>query len=646
MATSTLFGTKAIQAILTNKKSWADSQTHAACRALRTQAGEHNRTTRAIRGTRNESSSQASPRSCSLCSAAVSDSDESDSDVPDFVSTAAPTQQKQKAVVAEPTVVAAVTPAPASPVVAPAVPAVSVAAPIAAPVPVAAAAPAPAPVSAAPKVNPWTAKCNPIAAKASSTASTSASAHTPVAVAASAHTPASAVTAAAPKPATLARAKSTTAAPAASPALVKSSSVATPATAAPKTVLPTISSWGELTASFSNKTAAAVVAAPKPQTQSQLPAGLMEDEESLDVVPALSAPPAAANNASTSSSVAFDPELDSSRMGLPALFSSMSKTPAASSAASGVTSMNVVEEEEQGKSRQGTKRKTIEDAADETEAAAAPVDMQQLVASFKPSVPAPAPAPTTAAIPVIAPMIKIAWNGAGLQKPATSTVTAPKKAVATAASAKAAAASAAAATKISTQTPSAPEGQTGKKQRRNDGSSKATGASSVSTRPTSFLGAVTGLASTVAPAAAATPASPSSSSVSGLDDESDHFLNLTPAQIATRVASRQKQIDLGKRTAGYAAYIAAVPLESRLPSHPRTPDVHKGWSKRTMDVQIRTWRKLLHAFDPDAETPAPAPSASASVAASSAAPLGDEEGEMVDRSEASSVSGDFVIVGQ
>lgn len=71
-----------------------------------------------------------------------------------------------------------------------------------------------------------------------------------------------------------------------------------------------------------------------------------------------------------------------------------------------------------------------------------------------------------------------------------------------------------------------------------------------------------------------------------------------------RLEQRQKQIDFGKNTPGYAAYIKAVPRKERLHDddrHPTTPKKHQECSKRSFDGQIKKWRRLLHVWDPNAD---------------------------------------------
>lgn len=66
-----------------------------------------------------------------------------------------------------------------------------------------------------------------------------------------------------------------------------------------------------------------------------------------------------------------------------------------------------------------------------------------------------------------------------------------------------------------------------------------------------------------------------------------------------KLASRQKQIDYGKNTTGYALYTAQVPKNQRKRGdHPWTPNKFQICSKRSWDGQVRKWRRALHKFDP------------------------------------------------
>lgn len=63
---------------------------------------------------------------------------------------------------------------------------------------------------------------------------------------------------------------------------------------------------------------------------------------------------------------------------------------------------------------------------------------------------------------------------------------------------------------------------------------------------------------------------------------------------------RQKQIDYGKSTKEYEAYLKAIPKNKRDPQvHIFTPKKCYKYSRRSWDAQIKIWRKKLHEWDPN-----------------------------------------------
>jgi len=100
-----------------------------------------------------------------------------------------------------------------------------------------------------------------------------------------------------------------------------------------------------------------------------------------------------------------------------------------------------------------------------------------------------------------------------------------------------------------------------------------------------------------------TPIAVISPTVSEMEDEPP-IQKAAHEDSARRLETRQRQIDIGKATAGYQNYSKMVPKERRKRTDPWTPNKNQVCSKRSWDGQIRKWRRELHQWDPPG-TPAP-----------------------------------------
>eukprot|EP01062_Namystynia_karyoxenos_P018075 TRINITY_DN1669_c0_g4_i1.p2 TRINITY_DN1669_c0_g4~~TRINITY_DN1669_c0_g4_i1.p2 ORF type:complete len:505 (+),score=160.06 TRINITY_DN1669_c0_g4_i1:98-1516(+) len=65
-----------------------------------------------------------------------------------------------------------------------------------------------------------------------------------------------------------------------------------------------------------------------------------------------------------------------------------------------------------------------------------------------------------------------------------------------------------------------------------------------------------------------------------------------------RLRQRQKQIEFGMATQGYANFLEAKARGLQTPAQePRIPNIYQKCSKRSWDGQVRRWRQQLHEFD-------------------------------------------------
>ncbi|XP_066926678.1 histone RNA hairpin-binding protein-like [Clytia hemisphaerica] len=65
-----------------------------------------------------------------------------------------------------------------------------------------------------------------------------------------------------------------------------------------------------------------------------------------------------------------------------------------------------------------------------------------------------------------------------------------------------------------------------------------------------------------------------------------------------KLATRQRQIDIGKNTVGYKLYTEDVKRMDRTTDHPWTPNKFTVCSTRSWQGTMRIWRRKLHYWDP------------------------------------------------
>uniref|UniRef100_A0A673XUV0 Stem-loop binding protein 2 n=1 Tax=Salmo trutta TaxID=8032 RepID=A0A673XUV0_SALTR len=68
-------------------------------------------------------------------------------------------------------------------------------------------------------------------------------------------------------------------------------------------------------------------------------------------------------------------------------------------------------------------------------------------------------------------------------------------------------------------------------------------------------------------------------------------------------SSHRRHESYGKNTSGYQNYLEQVPKRLRIPGlHPSTPNKSRKYSRRSLDMQVRVWRRALHGWDPPSES--------------------------------------------
>lgn len=68
-----------------------------------------------------------------------------------------------------------------------------------------------------------------------------------------------------------------------------------------------------------------------------------------------------------------------------------------------------------------------------------------------------------------------------------------------------------------------------------------------------------------------------------------------------KLATRQRQIDIGKNTVGYQKYLEDIKRLDRTKEHPWTPNKYNVCSTRSWQGMMRIWRRKLHFWDPPSE---------------------------------------------
>lgn len=58
---------------------------------------------------------------------------------------------------------------------------------------------------------------------------------------------------------------------------------------------------------------------------------------------------------------------------------------------------------------------------------------------------------------------------------------------------------------------------------------------------------------------------------------------------------RMKQVELGRKSEAYMAFLSSVPRDARDRNHPRTPDAHDArMSKRQFEGRVKAWRRQIN----------------------------------------------------